>query len=64
MKLKVSMSCGGPMASHLGEFGNSGSELGSVYIRFWIYLSCFAECWGFSKENKGKEFNQAASQTC
>lgn len=52
---------------NFGEFSNSSSDLGSVYIIFLVHLSCFDECWAFvkqKKEKKRKVFNKAASQTC
>lgn len=48
------------MSPNFGEFGNSSSDLGSVYLGFGFHLSCFDECWvGFflnkrKKKKKGK----------
>lgn len=55
------------MSLNFGEFSNSSSDLGSVYIIFLVHPSCFDECSAFvkqKKEKKRKVFNKAASQTC
>lgn len=43
---------GGTTAPNLREFGNSGSGLGSVYVIFGFYRSCFDEFGDFVKEKK------------
>lgn len=40
---------------NFGEFSNSSSDLGSVYIIFLVHLSCFDECSAFVKQKKEKK---------